>query len=273
MDSTPEAAYVITAEAQAAIDRNKAELAERTAKWLESAEREQISVTAEDGAVMKADLIREGSHDWALIMHGYIRTRERTYNYARFYAERGYSVVLPDMRGHGGSGGSFVGMGWLDRLDVKKWTELIVSLDPEAEIVLHGVSMGGLPDNVKCVVADCGYTSVWDEFGSVMQSYTGLPEFPLLHTTSLAAKLIAGYSFDEASALEQVKKSGLPILFIHGSRDTFVPARMAEELYAAHPNGELYIADGAAHGQAMYIDPEAYFTKVFGFTGKYITEG
>ena len=129
-----------------------------------------------------------------------------------------------------------------------------------------------LPANIKCVVSDCAYSSVWEEFSDVMKRYTGLPDFPLMYTTSFFAKLAAGYSYDEASSLAQVKKSPLPILFIHGSSDTFVKPYMAEKLYEAHPNGKLILIEGAEHGQAMYIDPETYFDSVFAFLGENMTD-
>ncbi|MCR4781080.1 MAG: alpha/beta hydrolase [Ruminiclostridium sp.] len=281
MESIPDAKRIMSDEVRAKIEQNTAALRSKTGEWLAGADISEISITADDGAVLYADMLSTESHKWAILLHGYKRTRERVYNYGRFYAGQGFGLIMPDLRGHGKSGGAFIGMGWLDRTDIKKWTELIISRDPEAEIVLHGVSMGGaavlmtsgeeLPPNVKCIVSDCAYSSVWEQFANVMKSYTGLPEFPLMYTASFFAKLLAGYSYDEASSLEQVKKSSLPILFIHGKNDTFVLPYMAEKLYAAHPDGELIMTDGAEHGQAMYIEPESYFDSVFGFIERYFS--
>ena len=69
------------------------------------------------------------------------------------------------------------------------------------------------PDAVKAFVEDCGYTSVWDVFSSELQLRFGLPEFPILYTASAVAKLQAGYSFTEASALQQVAHCEKPMLF------------------------------------------------------------
>ena len=249
-----------------------------TAKWLSAAEREQVSITASDYETMKAELITppEDSHNWVILLHGYSRNRERVYNYARFYAEKGFGLLMPDMRGHGESGGKYVGMGWLDRNDILLWIDMILSRDNDAQIVLHGVSMGAaaammtagedIPGNVSAVVEDCGYTSVWDIFSDVMWDNAGVPEFPLLHTSSLFSKLLAGYAFEDASALEQIKKTAIPVLFIHGSDDSFVHTEMIYALYDACPTKkEIYIAEGASHGKALYIDPETYFERVFSF--------
>ncbi len=280
MESIPDAPRVVSDEVKAITERNINDITERTQRWLDETEIKEISIVSYDDAKMYADLVTsKNSHRWVILLHGYKRTREKVHNYASFYAQQGFNIVMPDLRGHGKSEGSFIGMGWLDRFDIIKWTEYIVSLDPDAEIVLHGISMGAaaammtsgenLCENVKAIVADSGYTSVWEQFANVTKSYTGLPEFPLMYTASFSAKLIAGYSYSEASSIEQVKKSQFPILFIQGKGDTFVNPEMAEQLYKAHPNGELLMIDEAAHGQAMYYAPERYFRTVFEFIDKY----
>ncbi len=280
MESIPDAPKKLTEEARVITEHNIAELSAKTEKWMNETDIPEVSITAADGAVLYADMVTPvNGHRWVILLHGYKRTRERVRNYARFYAEQGFGIIMPDLRGHGKSGGAFIGMGWLDRDDIIKWTEFIISNDPDAEIVMHGVSMGAsaammtsgetLAPNVKAVIADCGYSSVWEEFSDVMKSYTGLPEFPLMYTASFFAKLLAGYSYDEASALEQVKKSNLPTLFIHGKADTFVNPDMAERLFKAHPDGELFFVEEAGHGQSLYYDPDTYFEKVFAFTDRY----
>ena len=143
------------------------------------------------------------SHKWLIAIHGYTGKREHMYSYARFYAEKGYNILTPDMRSHGDSEGKLIGMGWLDKEDVKLWIDYVLDIDPEAEIVLHRVSMGGatvmmtagedLPDNVKAVIDDCGYTSVWDEFTDEAKYLFNISQFPILYTASAITKLRAGY--------------------------------------------------------------------------------
>ena len=180
------------------------------------------------------------------------------------------------MRSHGDSEGKLIGMGWLDKEDVKLWIDYVLDLDPEAEIVLHGVSMGGatvmmtsgedLPENVKAIIDDCGYTSVWDEFTDEARYLFHISQFPILYTASAVSKIRAGYSFQEASAIEQVKKTNIPIFFIHGSEDNFVNTDMVYSLYDACPTQkDIYVVEGAGHGQSLYLDPDLYFEKVFSF--------
>ncbi len=284
-DESSEFSYSISDEALEAVTSNKERLYKLSAEWIEGSDVRQVSITADDGAIMHGSLVKNstGSHLWVLLIHGYSRTRTRTYNYGMYYAGQGFNVLMPDMRGHGESGGNYVGMGWLDRKDILHWLDLIISEDPQAEIVMHGISMGAatvmmtageqIPQNVCAVVEDCGYTSVWDIFSDVLKDNAGIPEFPLLYTSELFGRIFAGYSFSEASSIGQLKKTTVPVLFIHGGCDTFVHTDMVYRLYDACPTEkDIYIAEEASHGQAMYLDPDKYFEKVFGFLGKYLSQ-
>lgn len=260
------------------VDRIWDEVKTKTDEWVDSAQKTVVSITSNDGLNLVGDVFVTDlrSHKWLIAIHGYTGKREHMYSYARYYAERGYNVLTPDMRSHGDSEGKLIGMGWLDKDDVKLWISYVLGLDQDAEIVLHGVSMGGatvmmtsgedLPENVKAIIDDCGYTSVWDEFTDEARYLFHIPQFPILYTASVISKIRAGYNFQEASALEQVKKTDIPILFMHGSEDNFVNTDMVYELYeACNSKKDIYVAEGAGHGQALYVDPVRYFGKVFNF--------
>ena len=183
------------------------------------------------------------------------------------------------LRACGDSEGDYVGMGWLDRKDVLQWIDWVLAQDSEAEIVLHGVSMGAAttmmtagedtPEQVKVFVEDCGYTSVWDIFSSELKLRFGLPEFPILYTASATARAKAGYGFKEASALQQVQNCEKPMLFIHGTADDFIPYEMMGTLYNAKP-GTNKAAEGAGHGEAMDVLGDTYWNTVFDFEGQYM---
>ena len=128
-----------------------------------------------------------------------------------------------------------------------------------------------LPINVKAIIADCGYTSVWEQFSYQLDTLFSLPEFPILNVSSLVGQIRAGYSIKDASAIEQVKKSKTPILYIHGDQDDFVPYFMMEELYNATSSAkEMLTIKDAGHAKASEIDPETYWTTIYNFTNKYI---
>ena len=219
----------------------------------------------------------------AVIVHGYTDNAIRIMQIGYMYNhDLNYNILLPDLQNHGLSEGEAIQMGWKDRLDVLQWMEIANQIYGDStRMVVHGISMGaattmmvsGEPQKqyVKCFVEDCGYTSVWDEFSQELKVQFSLPEFPLLHTASWLCKQKYGWSFKEASALEQVKKCTLPMFFIHGDADTYVPTWMVYPLYEAKPEPkELWIVPGAAHAVSYKENKEEYTAKVKAFVDKYI---
>ena len=241
-------------------------------------------LTSQDGLRLHGlYLPREGSHKYAVICHGYGSIPQYGGRFALKFNEMGFSILAPAARAHERSEGRYAGMGWLERRDIVAWVNTLVEQDPQAEIVLFGVSMGGatvmmaageadLAPNVKCVIEDCGYSSVWDEFAGQLKEMFGLPTFPVLDAASLVTRLRAGYGFKEASAVEQLKKTALPILFIHGEDDTFVPYAMLDVVYDARPSTdkERLSVPGAAHGEASWEAPELYWATVEAFLDKHM---
>ncbi len=274
---------VTQTEAQQIIDQNVKAIYEDLDEWQEASFTATKQIHSHDGLQLEADYYETdpSSHRYAILIHGYTGNRAHMRPYGKYYQTQGYNLLMPDLRSHGGSEGDYIGMGWLDKDDIVKWIDLLVAEDPDAQIILHGVSMGGatvlmtsgeqLPSNVKAIVDDCGYTSVWDIFSDEVQYLFHIPTFPVLNTASQISKLRAGYTFTEASSLEQVKKTNLPIFFTHGSLDNFVHTEMVYELYEACPTAkELYVVEGAGHGQAMYMDPDLYFDKIFSFLDQFV---
>lgn len=240
-------------------------------------------ITSSDNLKLHSYQIKNetSSDKWVITVHGYTSEGINMSSYAKKYYDNGYNVLIPDLRAHGLSEGDYIGMGWDDRLDIISWINYILNEEPNAEIILHGVSMGAatvlmtsgeeIPSNVKAIVADCGYTSVWDEFAYQLDDLFSLPEFPILNVSSIVAKIRAGYFLGEASSIDQVKKSKTPILYIHGDQDDFVPYYMMEELYnATSSEKEMLTIKGAEHAKASEVDPETYWTSINNFINKYI---
>lgn len=245
----------------------------------------QLNIISSDKQQLKLNAYlyenNQTQHKWAIVVHGYNGNAKGMTRYVRNFYERGYNVLSPDLRGHGKSEGDYIGMGWPDRKDMLLWIDQIIKKDPEAEIVLFGVSMGAatvmmtsgekLPDNVKVIVEDCGYSSVSDVFAYQLDDLFGLPEFPVMNAANSVTNIRAGYDLYEASAVEQVSKSVTPMLFIHGDADTFVPFEMMNEVYeAANVEKEKLIIPEANHGDAEKVDPEIYWNTVWGFVDQYI---
>ena len=228
------------------------------------------------------EVINENKTDkWAIVVHGYTSEGNLLSSKAKYFYEIGYNVLVPDLRGHGNSQGDYIGMGWDDRLDIMDWIDYIVENNPNAQIALHGTSMGSatvlmvsgekLPENVKAIVADCGYTSVWDEFSYQLKSLFNLPSFPVMNLSNMVTMVRAGYSLKNASAIDQVKKATVPILYIHGDKDDFVPYYMMDELYnATNSTKEKLTVEGAEHAKSDLVNPQLYWSTIYDFLGQYV---
>lgn len=255
---------------------NHNEIISETDEWLEAVEWEKIHIQSEDGYRLVAAEFspNEESHKWALVLHGYTGWKEEMYPFASWYNLQGYHVVVPDMRCQGESEGDFIGMGWTDHYDCLGWLDYIISKDSDAVIIIHGQSMGAaaalimsgstsLPANVKAVISDCAYSDAYTMFGIKVKEWFGLPAFPLVDSACIMLRLRKGYNLKNASAIDRVKLSSTPTLFIHGRDDDLIPASMAQQLYEAEAaKKELLIVDGAGHAQSADKEPEIYYGKI-----------
>lgn len=264
-------------------------ISEGVGDWFDSTPHEDVTTVNSAGEKPTAVLFRNAdSHKWAIVCHGYTAEPRVMARYAREYYKKGYNLVMPYMRGTDKGIKSPKGvvaytMGYLDKIDLVAWVNYVVELDPAAEIVLHGESMGAatvmmavgepLPNNVKCAVEDCGYTSVWDEFAHNIVDMFRLPVFPYLYGSQAMIKRHIDLDFKKASSVEALKKSKTPMLFIHGEADTFVPFEMVYKNYEAF-NGEkdILTIPEADHALSVDTDPVKYFDKVWEFVGKYVKE-
>ncbi len=244
---------------------------------------EDVNLLTNDGIKVHALLLQtdEPSKKYAILCHGYRDCAADVGYEASHFHKMGYNVLAVDGRISGGTHGRCIGMGWLERNDLKGYINFITARDPQAHILLYGISMGAaevmmaagesLPSNVKLIIEDCGYTSVYDIFRCIMNTKLSLPVHPLIDIASLYCKIVYGYGFREASAVKALQKSSLPILFIHGDNDNFVPTQMVHTLYdAAAGEKELFIVENAGHLQSSFVDTDAYWAKVKEFSDKYI---
>lgn len=236
---------------------------------------------------------RQAAGRTAVLVHGYKDTSVRMLPIARIYELMGYNILLPDLHAHGLSDGDAIQMGWNDRHDVMRWIGVAEKMFADSaagtRIVLHGVSMGAatvmnvsgekLPESVRCVVEDCGFTSAWDEFGHQLREQFGLPDFPVLHAASVLCRLRYGWTFGEASPVRQLKKRHTPMLYIHGTSDDYVPSQMVFPLYNANPVYEnrsdgtlrynsIWVTPGCAHAVSYRDYPYEYSRRVEEFVNE-----
>lgn len=263
-----------------------AELCAINMKWLEGYGYEKYSILSDRGQKLVGYLMKpeKPSDVYVLGCHGYRSDGRREFNaFAQYYLKKGINVFLIDHVAAGESEGKYISFDRYEHADALKWlTFMTETFGKNIQIIIHGVSMGAatvmmmsgagnLSRNVKFIVSDCGYTSAWDEFEYKLKALK-IPVQPILNTVNAINKHRAGFDFKDTSALESVKKAGVPMLFVHGGGDTFVPTYMAYILYdaCASKDKDLLIVDGADHAQSFIDGQEAYEAKLDAFIDKFI---
>ena len=245
----------------------------------------EVSVTSADGLRLSGDFYinREKTEKTVICVHGYNSTGYNDFSpmVAPILAH-GYHCLLIDQRHHGRSEGRYTGYGMLERGDLLQWIALVNDAFPGGRIVLYGGSMGAatvtlasglaLPETVVGIVADSGYTSCRDVFAAVLKNTAHLPSFPILNVLATVCRLFLKIDIN-TDARDCVAASKLPMLFLHGGADAFVPVKMSEDCCAAcGGEARLRVYEGAAHVQSHFRHPEEYERDFFGFVNKVMQE-
>ena len=242
-------------------------------KWWKDYSLEEVCVTSYDGKKLYPMILKAKKETGkvAIIIHGYNAKYQEMNKYAELFYNLGYNVVLTQNRAHGKSEGRFIGMGWLDRLDMLEVINMCIQKFGEGcSIDIFGLSMGAatvcmlsgekLPSNVKHLISDCAYASVYEEFKYVYESNTKLPATGLTEILNIYAKIRCGYSIKNADARTKLPNCKVPILFIHGEKDTFVPYDNLKKLYDATPDNlrHAYTFENAGHAECLPYNEEKY---------------
>lgn len=255
-------------------------------EWCASKNAAEFEMTARDGARLYSYLIpaEKESNIYVLCAHGYRGTRYGDFGaQAEFYHSLGYNVILIDQRAQGKSEGKYIGFGCFEAEDVIEWLNFYTQrFGNDIKFIIAGISMGAatvciaagspkLPENVVCAISDCAYTSADDELKYCLPHYAHLPSQPFCFIANALNAKTAGYSFKDASPILAVKNAKVPMLFIHGKADDFVPTDMVCKLYdACITEKDLLIVENAIHAQSFFTNPEKYQEKVCEFVGKFI---
>ena len=250
----------------------------RTVPAQPAAPSEDWGLAAKDGRHLAGThfLPEKSGHCWAILVHGYGRDQRYAGDYAAEYLARGYHVLTPDLCASGKSEGQFITMGVRESEEIALWTKKVRNYDPEARIVLHGVSMGAATVlmsaaredtvNIVAVIEDCGYTSAYKMFSDQLGVIFGLPPFPIMSFVDVVSGIKTGARLSEAAPIDAMNRLKVPVLFIHGEKDRLVPIHMMEEMYTACPTMKAkLVVDGAGHGYAMKQDKKTYWDTIFGF--------
>ena len=242
---------------------------------------QRVEIKSFDGLTLRGLFVAHPSPKGTVIMmHGYRSDGFADFSTVfGFYRSLGFNILLPHQRSHLSSEGRYITFGLKERYDCLYWAKFAES-KAEGDIWLLGVSMGAstvmmaaslsLPERVKGIIADCGFTSPWDELKYVLKRDYGLPPFPIMHLVNCRFKRLNGVGLKDLSCTDTLKQCTVPVLFIHGSADDFVPCDMTSENYdACTAPKHKYISKGAAHAVTCWVDPRGYRKGVKRFIEKY----
>ena len=232
---------------------------------------ENIEIKSYDGLTLRGTYYEYAPDATVeLLFHGYRGNAERDLcgGIERCFA-LGRSAIIIDQRAGGKSDGHVITFGIRERYDCLSWIDYATKrFGKDRKIVIGGVSMGAatvmlaageeLPENVVCVMADCGYTSAKDIIKKVVKDLK-LPLFPIYPLIRLGGRLYGGFDVEETSPMEAVQKARVPIVFIHGDTDNFVPYDMSVKLHEACVSQKKMVTiKGAGHGLAFPVDRKGY---------------
>lgn len=255
-------------------------IAKEGRRWLEGMPYINVYIKSFDGLRLYGALLENYSDKIVICVHGFTGSGKKDFaSLAQAYYKNGYNVLLVDNRAHGQSEGKYVGFGVLDRLDLRNWVKYVINrFGSNVQIFLHGISMGAatvlmassiMPKNVRGIIADCGFTSVYEIFEYVLKRDYHLPKFPIIYLTNIMSKIRAGYGYKDVNTTAEIARSNIPILFIHGENDEFVPLWMTMKNYShCKAYKELFIVRESEHAESHYIDKKGYERRILTFIEK-----
>ena len=244
---------------------------EKGVKAFHAADKEDVYITSRDGLKLHGYLIpRENARGTFILIHGW-RSRA-AYDFSVIwdqYHGMGYNILAIEQRTIGQSEGNYICFGVKEQYDLIDWAHYVgTRFGEQSPIIFSGISMGSstvmfalgndeLPKNVVGAIADCGFTSAWDEFCYLLRTQYHLPKFPFLYIAEIYARIFCGISFRKYNSTNTLKNAKIPVLFIHGEADDFVPPEHTQKNYAACASRrELFTVKDAGHGLSYLVDRE-----------------
>ena len=252
------------------------------AQWFLDQNPERVQITSDDGLRLVGWFLPvQDAKGTLLLMHGYRSDPFCDFGLTyRFYHSLGWNILAACQRAHGESDGQYITYGVKERFDVRDWALYLTDrFGPEHHIALIGISMGSstvlmslgtdLPSNVRCVAADCGYTSPYEQLAHMFNRFH-LPLHPGIDIANAFAHLFAGFGFKDYSTITALQKNKLPILFFHGEKDRFVPVRFTVDNYAACTSEKkLITVPEAGHGTSYIFATETCESAMRDFLNTY----
>lgn len=251
-----------------------------------SASKEDITLKSFDDLNLTSTLImnENPTNKFIVLVHGVSICYVGSLKYFDIFYRNGFNVLIVNQRRHGKSEGKYSTYGFYEKYDVNMWIEYLKSrFGNDIILGLHGESMGAgtvietipLNDSIKFVIEDCGYSNFHELIGfQITHEYKNRLVRKILRPSLLFAnffmKTKAKFSMKKIVPIDIVASSSLPMMFVHGKEDYFVPWYMAVDLYKAKTKGykELYLVEGAKHAEALEVNKILYEKKIMTFIEK-----
>lgn len=256
-----------------------AELSETISQVMQASEElmaretETIEITSDDGIRLIGHYDAGQNPRRVLVaMHGWRSSWSQDFGIiSKFWRENGCAVLYPEQRGQGQSGGDYMGFGLLERHDCLSWIKWVHErTGGKLPIYPVGISMGAttvmmtagspeLPSSVAGIAADCGFTSPHAIWKHVVQNNLHIPYGIYNAAARDICQKKLQISPDAYSCPDALADCRVPVLFIHGTDDKFVPIEMTYENYkACAAPKQLLVVPGAEHGTSYLVDREGY---------------
>lgn len=232
---------------------------------------EWIDHKMRDGLTMKAKVFRkEGATKTLVLVHGYRGWPEVDFAFVIGYLkDKNCNVVYIRQRAQTPSEGKVFHMGYKEKDDLHEWIDVIYDMF-KTDIYLWGISMGcstilmsldkPYGNYLKGIIADCGYTNIFEEYVDIGKKYITFPlSWFVVTCTSLFYRLFTKHGMRKPNTLDCINNTNVPILFIHGDKDSFVNIKHTMKNYEAYKGPkDLLIVKGSDHAIAFIVDPESY---------------
>ena len=245
-----------------------------------SLKKEEITLKSDYGYDIKGIFIPNSNSNKCIILcHGITVNINYSVKYIKPFYNRGFSIFMYDHRNHGLSGGDYTSMGYFEKFDLKTCANYIFNkLGDDISLGVLGESMGAatvlqycaIDKRIDFCIEDCGYSDVFDLFRHRLKEDYKINFIPLLYIADILMKFKYSWNFKSASPITFIKGIDIPILFIHGDKDDYVPTYMVYDLFNSKTTGirDMYIAKDAKHADALISDPNKYDAVIGSFLDK-----
>lgn len=275
-------------EFEAQFSKRKQELATRERlyenyEWFKKSPSTTLCIKSVDGLRLFGTLLNADTSSpkgVVMLFHGYRSSSARDFCFQmKILHDAGYHILAIDQRAHGRSEGKYICFGIKEKYDVVEWRKKVAELFGEnMSVAIMGLSMGGATvlmssslfsvedSGVKCIIADCPFSSAEKIITYVTKHHNHVPPFPFLLFAGFWCRMLAGFTLSSPSSAQSIKKSHLPALIFHGTADDYVPIEHSYEIAATVPlRVKLLTIDNAGHGECVYIDESKYRLKLLSF--------